>query len=268
MGMTVANNVDAQQDQTRFVLKLSDQKMSELKKFESLKSLIPQDFRDKINFIELQYEGSKEAEAIQAESSSISIRGNTATIALDDAMIAKVITQPVRIQVNGSGFNEILLNYTGAMAKTTETSAAADLGSGTKKAGMMNTEMFFIKLSNGEELSGSIEGFETFKMETKFGEVSIPSTMIAGVRFHIDGEDAAVVVLDNGDAITGVPTVDAVSVATDWGTADVEPRFIESMTTAQNSSFVQNNTPFGSRWQLNTTAIPGTGNQRRLAPRR
>ena len=268
MGVAMANTSQAQQDQTRFVLKLSDQLISDFKKFGSLKSKIPEDFRNKITLIELQHEGSKANEPVEAISPT-SVRGNTATISLDDTMIGKVINQPVRIKVAEQGFQEILLNYTGTSAKNMADGA---MDAGMKdgmKTGMKApvAEMFFIKLSNGEEMAGSIAGFDSFKMETAFGDVSIPSEMIAGVRFHIDGEDAAVVILDNGDAVTGVPTIDAVSVATDWGTADVEPRFIESMTTAQNSSFVQNNTPFGSRWQLNNTTPPRT-QQRPLSPRR
>ena len=99
-------------------------------------------------------------------------------------------------------------------------------------------------------MAGGIDGFHRFEIETKFGKVSVPMDQVAGIKFHIDGKDSAVVVMDNGDTVTGVPSIPAVMLKTDWGQADIEPEFMNALTTTASARFVQENTDFGLRWQL------------------
>ena len=75
---------------------------------------------------------------------------------------------------------------------------------------------------------------------------------VAGIKFHTDSDDSAVVILNNGDSITGVPTIPAIQLKTDWGQADIEPSKIDSLTTTANATFTQGNSDFGSRWNLST----------------
>ena len=109
-------------------------------------------------------------------------------------------------------------------------------------------------------MAGGIDGFDRFEIATKFGKVSVPMDQVAGVKFHIDGKDSAVVVMDNGDTVTGVPTIPAVKLKTDWGQADIEPEFMNALTTTSNARFVQENTDFGLRWQLKAGDAFAPGN--------
>ena len=84
---------------------------------------------------------------------------------------------------------------------------------------------------------------------------------IAGVRFKSDGSDAAVVFLNNGDAITGTPTLGVVNIQTFWGLAEVNASNVRTMSASPSAKYVRENTDFGVRWQLKTgTALaPGPG---------
>ena len=105
-------------------------------------------------------------------------------------------------------------------------------------------------------MQGTVDGFDEFGIDCKFGKVTIPMEHVAGIRFHADEDDNAVVVLTNGDSLTGTPTVAAISLKTSWGQADIEPEFMQSLTTSANATFSRETNPdFGSRWMLRT-AVP------------
>jgi hypothetical protein len=70
-------------------------------------------------------------------------------------------------------------------------------------------------------------------------------------------------VLNNGDSLTGVPTVPSIQLTTDWGRADIEPEFIQSLTATSGAKFRQQNSDFGVRWSLdmgNSFAPAALGN--------
>jgi len=239
VGLTA--NVSAQ-DQTRFVLKLDNDLISSFKDYGSLRSSVPAQFKEKISYVELQFNETKDETPIELDLGLL-INGDNANIVLDDAALTQVQAQPVRVPVSSekNTFSQIVLMYdapAGATPTLNDSGNAADT--------------FFIALGNNRTMSGSIDGFDEFQIATRFGKVSMPMDQVAGIKFHTDSKDSAVVVLNNGDTITGVPTIPAIQLKTDWGQADIEPRAIEALTTTSNAKFSQTNSDFGSRWQLNT----------------
>ena len=239
--MSMAATANAQ-DQTRFVLKLDDKLITDFKGYGSLRSTVPERFKEKISFVELQFEGTKDGQPVEMDWGLV-INGSSANIVLDDAAIERLMAQPVRIEVPAekNTFSEIVLQYD-APAGTTP--ILNDTGS--------PADSFFIKLEDGGAMSGDIDGFDEFQIATRFGKVAMPMDQVAGIKFHTDANDAAVVVLNNGDSITGTPTIPAIKLITDWGQADIEPAKIDSLTTTGNASFSQGNSDFGTRWNLNT----------------
>lgn len=230
------------QDQTRFVLKLDEKLVNDFKGYGSLRSSVPEKFTEKISFVELQFEGTKDGQPVEMNW-GLQINGSTANIVLDETAIESLMAQPVRIAVpaDKNTFGEIVLQYD---APTGSTPTLNDTGS--------PADSFFIKLEDGGTMSGDIDGFDEFEIATRFGKVSMPMDQVAGIKFHTDADDAAVVVLNNGDSITGTPTIPAIKLTTDWGQADIEPSKIDALTTTSNASFSQGNSDFGTRWNLNT----------------
>ena len=235
------------QDGTRFVLKLDSKLVGSLRSFGSLRSEVPEENRNKINFIELQYEETEDKEPIEL-GIPINLDGRNASVTLDEDLIGQVKGQPVRIPVKetGSDFAQIIIKYE---APVTPSPMLAGSDSDT----------YFIRLTDVQLMAGSLDGFDSFSMKTKFGEVNIPTDQVAGIRFKIDNKDSAVAVLTNGDMVTGQPTMPAIELATDWGQADIEPEFIQSLTTSSNSRFFQETSDFGVRWRLRTgnSVAPG-----------
>ena len=239
--LNLSATADAQ-DQTRFVLKLTDKLVNDFKDYGSLRSTVPDKFKEKISFVELQFEDTKDQQPVEMNWGVV-INGNSANIVLDDAAIASLTAQPVRVAVpaDKNTFGEIVLQYD---APAGSTPVLNDTG--------QPADAFFIKLESGGAMSGDIDGFDEFEIATRFGKVSMPMDQVAGIKFHTDSDDSAVVILNNGDSITGVPTIPAIQLKTDWGQADIEPSKIDSLTTTSNATFSQGNSDFGSRWNLST----------------
>ncbi len=226
------------QDQTRFVLKLNNELVASLRSYGSLRSQVPEKYRNKISFIELQYDETNEEEPIEL-GLPLNVSGENASLGLDEDLIGQVKGQPVRVPVSESSnnFSQIVLKY------ERPAMPSAMLG-GSEDA------PFFIRMDNSRVMAGEIAGFNEFSLKCKFGDVTIPMQQVAGIRFHIDNKDSAVVVMSNGDVLTGSPTVPAIELKTDWGQADIEPRFIQSLTTSPNSRFLQESGDFGTRYML------------------
>ncbi|MEL7496323.1 MAG: hypothetical protein AAFN77_01845 [Planctomycetota bacterium] len=254
-----ASSTTSAQEQTRFVLKLNDDLVNNLRSFGSLTSNVDDQFKQRISMIEIQYDGKTNVPASTSDT-SILVESGTANISISDELIADIQRNPVRINVPADkrDFSKISLNYVLPAKPNMPLSTGPILNDSGQPV-----DMYYIRLSNSETMSGGIDGFDKFAIETRFGNVSMPMDQVAGIKFHVDGKDSAVVVLNNGDTITGVPTIPAISLKTDWGVADIEPKFIDALTTTSNAKFTQTNTDFGLRWELKTgdsfaPGAPGT----------
>jgi len=232
---------------TRFVLKLDNKLVGSLRSFGSLRSEVPEANRNKIDFIELQYDETDDEEPIDL-GLPITLSGENASITLDEDLIGQVKGQPVRIPVDatGSDFAQIIIKYEAPVTPSPMLAGSDE-------------DTYFIRLTDAQLMAGNLDGFDSFSMKTKFGEIDIPTDQIAGIRFKIDANDSAVAVLANGDTVTGQPTIPAIELVTDWGQADIEPEFIQSVTTSSNSRFFQETGDFGVRWRLRTgnSVAPG-----------
>ena len=227
--------------QERYALTLDNNYVNKLRANGSLFSPIGDESQNKIRTIELKYDDTKSRAPVELDLNVATINGD-AVIVLDDELLAKIKGQPVRTTVSDSQFTRVLLKYEAPMMSADPAIESAMSGEG----------MIFIRMSDTETMSGKLDGISEFKMACRFGDVTIPMDQIAGIRFHTNRDDSAVVVLSNGDSITGTPTVPAVKLMTDWGSADIEPEFIQSLTMSSGAKFRQANSDFGSRWELKT----------------
>lgn len=235
------------QDQTRFVLRLSDDLVFKLRDVGSLASNVQAEFRNNISLIEVQFGDAANAQA-ENVSVDLEVSNGTANVIMDERLIQRVQRGPIRIVVPPAkrAFNRVSLVYARGENEDIPSRPAEPILNSSGQP----IDLFYIRLKDAKSMAGGIDGFDRFEIATKFGKVSVPMDQVAGVKFHIDGKDSAVVVMDNGDTVTGVPTIPAVMLTTDWGQADIEPEFMNALTTTSNARFVQENTDFGLRWQL------------------
>ena len=224
--------------QDRYSLTLNNEFIYTLKEVGSLKSEVSASARDQIGTIVLRFADTMDQTPVELDI-DVDIVGTDAVIILDNDLIAKIKGQPVRIPTEQNGFSRVLLKY----------DSPAVVGNA---ANVVSDNTVFVRLSDVKSLAGELDGIDSISMSCKFGQITIPLDQIAGIQMHTDEKNSAVVVLNNGDVITGVPTIPMLTLMTDWGMAEVMPESIKSITTTANSKFARKNTDFGTRWILKT----------------
>lgn len=264
--IAVLCNSSIAQDQTRFVLKLNDDLVGSFKSYRSLRSNVPPEFEGKISFVELQFQGASTDDPVELDL-GLTVSENSASIKMDDKTIETLRQQPIRVAVaeESASFSQIALLYdtppvtvdpspavaSTDVAQTEPTPAPGKSVFDPKPTPNLPTDsQHYIRLNDEQAMAGTLDGLDAFEMTTQFGMASIPMKEVAGIKFHTDQQNAAIVVLHNGDSITGTPTVAIVKLLTDWGQADIDAKSISSLTTSAQASFAQEQTEFGSRWIL------------------
>ena len=244
--LSMANQAAAQ-DQTRFVLKLNEDLIFKLRDVGSLASNVSAEYRDRISLIDVQF-GADDGKTPESVEVDLEVANGTANVIMDERLITRVQRGPIRIVVPADkrAFSRVSLVY----ARGEDEDAPNRPAEPILNSSGQPVDLYYIRLKAAKSMAGGIDGFDRFEIETKFGKVSMPMDQVAGIKFHIDGKDSAVVVMDNGDTVTGVPVIPAIKLQTDWGQADIEPEFMNALTTTANARFVQENTDFGLRWQL------------------
>ena len=272
------------QSSSRFDITLDDQWEGKLKSLGTLQSTVRSDSRGVIVAIQIEYADTQNEPHVE-QNVPFTVAGDACQLTLNDALLATARKQPVRIPIpENSQFSQVFLNYTGGQTAAAavdsnpasgnsngssegiavDSAAGSDnrqmvqaSGStlennmGTNNAMTSSVPMHYVKLSDRKVLVGQMNLTEKLKFTTKFGEVDIALGQIAGIRFHIDGEDSALIVLKNGDSVTGIPAMESLNLNTDWGRAEFDPVYVDEITTSQRASFTQSNDPqFGQRWTL------------------
>jgi hypothetical protein len=163
---------------------------------------------------------------------------NGSRIVLVVLALAFLMAMPICAQNNPSGGNRPLPGVNQPLPKAT--ASAEDMRAGTMK----------LVLRKGLELEGTPSDLETIKMNSLFGEASIPLHTIAGIRFAQDPGEQTTVVLLNGDALTGEITLADVKFVSEWGEAKVNVAHLASIVFHPDFTWSAVNTPTGKRWQL------------------
>ena len=261
------------QDQTKFILKLNDTLIGNMKSLGSLNSVVPSDAQGKIAIVEVKFESTDPLAEAETVGEVTEVLDDACMIDLTEALIESARSNPLRFEVPaGSKFSKVFLNHpiddssndppvpsTGSGDSEGSSNKSlmpldppSNNGSSMHSTGGMSSSApsHFISLNGNRTLSGKMEITDKLVFTTKFGEVGIGVGQIKGIRFHVDGEDAAIIVLKNGDTITGIPKLDNVNVITEWGRAEVETKFIEAVVTTPNARFQPNSNPGGPGWIL------------------
>ena len=107
-----------------------------------------------------------------------------------------------------------------------------------------------MKLLKNMELEGAPVDLDEIKINSIFGEASIPLHTIAGIRFAQKPQEQSTIVLLNGDALTGEIALSEVKCVAEWGEAKVNVPHIVSIVFRPDLAWSSVSTPNGPRWQL------------------
>jgi len=223
------------QDNTTYALVLSASNLDAMVQGRLLTSPVKAEKQNTTENIVLSYEATKDNAPVELNVDMTYSSGKV-DIVIDDSLLSRIKGQPVVFEVGQRPITEVVLKYDASEPM---------IGGGGDGA-------VFIRLSDTKRMAGTVEGLTEFTLKTAIGELKIPMSEVAGVKFHTTSDDKAVVVLNNGDSVTGIPSIKAIELVTDWGKADIEPKFIQSLTSTSGARFRQQSSDFGQRWVLNT----------------
>ncbi len=108
----------------------------------------------------------------------------------------------------------------------------------------------YVSIERSDDLSGSIVELESLKVETAFGQVSIPMDKVDGIKMHADAKDNAVIAFKNGDLVTGKVVLEVIKLKTEWGTAHINTEKVETITGSKNSKFYADNSTGSVVWRF------------------
>jgi hypothetical protein len=107
-----------------------------------------------------------------------------------------------------------------------------------------------LSLREGLELEGTPVEVEALKVNSLFGEASIPLHTIAGIRFAQAAGEQTTIVLQNGDVLTGEVGLQEIKFIADWGEAKVAISHLTSIVFREDLAWTGVSTPSGQRWRL------------------
>lgn len=251
VGLLFSTAAYGQNESPSFVLKLNDNLIKSFKDYGSLRSQLPAQARGQIDNVELRFEGTEGQEPVEM-ALNVEVKGGSAQVYVGDSILETLRQKPVRIPLQGKTFNTIFLRFSNGGGA--ERPAGIVMGDGPNR--------FVLEITDESSIAGSVVDMTEITLMTNFGEVQLTLDQVAGVRFNADGEDEAIVFLNNGDEVSGTPTLGVVNIQTFWGLAEVNATNVRSMSASPSAKYVRENTEFGVRWQLKTGngLAPGPGN--------
>jgi len=225
------------QDNTSYPLVLSASNLDAMVQGRLLTSPVKPEKQNVIESVVVSYSATKSNAPVELNVDMQYSNGKV-EVMVDDELLAKIKGQPVVIEVLQRPVTEVVLKY--------------DAPAGDPIMGGGGEGAVFVRLSDSKRMAGKVEGLTEFNLKTSIGEITVPMSEVAGIKLHTTSDDKAVVVLNNGDTITGVPNIAAIALMTDWGKADIDPQFIQSITSTSGAKFRQQSSDFGTRWMLDT----------------
>lgn len=225
------------QDNTSYPMVLKASNLDAMVQGRLLTSPVRPEKQNAIENVILSYEATKSNPPVELNVDMQYSNGKI-EVMVDDDLLAKIKGQPVSFDVLQRPVTEVVLKY--------DAPVNDPVMSGSGEGAL------FVRLSDSKRMAGKAAGLKEFKLSTSIGEITVPMGEVAGIKLHTTSDDKAVVVLNNGDTITGVPDISGVELETDWGKAEIDPNFIQSITSTAGAKFRQQSSDFGVRWSLDT----------------
>ncbi|QDS90353.1 hypothetical protein EC9_45610 [Rosistilla ulvae] len=122
----------------------------------------------------------------------------------------------------------------------------------TKPSGSMASRPLSvtITLANQSVIRGTLTDTTEIQMKTGFGELMIPLSEVAGIRFASQEDTSTTIVMLNGDSVTGATDVKRLTIDTEWGAAQVNGPSIASILLVPNLQWSSIAGLNGKRWYL------------------
>lgn len=108
----------------------------------------------------------------------------------------------------------------------------------------------FVKIVGNQEFTGQPVELTEIKFTSGFGEVVLALETINGIKLNANANGETVVVLKNGDTITGKMSLDTIKIKTTWGQANINISSVDSVTFDKNGRFYSEKNGNATIWRF------------------
>ena len=223
-------------------------KLAVLRQTGLLQVAIPPAYQGRVDAVRLKREVSFKSDDFRL-TNVVDKLGNTITVSVDDALLDQLDFQPIKAKIYYSGFSSVALTY-----KKRKAGDPVGLAERENKPTLADSTRFFARVDDKRGLYGWMTGLAKLKLKSDFGEVTIDTTDIAGIKFNANGSGSVSVRLNSGASVSGYVDFDEITMKCSWGTQKLSLDELDSVVADRKYQFVPD--PYHSgRWSFKSDIV-------------
>lgn len=242
----VASEVpDAEYQRFELNLTLDAAKIQQLKKTGFLKATVPAQFFNRVDSIVLKQSDSFNDDRLSLPL-DIDKRSRALFAEIDQSVLEHLPYQPVRIKVYESNFDAVVVQYRpgDGLIENQASTVNPETDSG----------LVWLQLNSGKKLPGYLRDGQSLILQSQIGDLPIPFDTFDGIGFLSATEDsvsnAAVLLLANGDQLSGQLEFETLRLCTRWGDKEFSRSEIVAITRAVQTTLTPPNKSDSSVWLI------------------
>ena len=229
-------------------IEMDANKLAVLRRTGSLGVAIPPAVQGRVDAVRIKKAVSFVSEDF-ALTNAVDKMNNTITVAVDDALLDQLDFQPIKAKIYYSGFSSVTLAYT-----KRKPGDPARLAERENKPTLADSTRFFARVDEKRGLFGWMTGLAKVKLKSDFGDVSIDTTDIAGIKFNANGSGSVSIRLNSGASVSGYVDFDEIIMKCSWGTQKLSLDELDSVVADRKYEFVPD--PYHpGRWSFKADVV-------------
>ena len=234
--------------QMTLTIDMDEKKLAVLRKTGLLRVAIPAAYQGRVDAVRLKRPISFKSEEFELNNAVDKVN-NTITVNVDDAQLDQLDFQPIKANVYYSGFSSVALVYTKPKAGD-----PIGLIERENKPTVADSTRFFARVDDQRGVYGWITGLAKLKLNSDFGEVSIDTADIAGIKFNANGSGSVSVRLNSGTSVSGYVDFEEITMKCSWGTQKMSLSELDSVVADRKYKFAPD--PYHpGRWSFKTDLV-------------
>ena len=231
--------------QMTLTIDMDANKLAVLRRTGMLRVAIPPAFQGRVDAVRLKRQVSFKSEDFDLNN-AVDKLNNAITVDVDDALLDQLDFQPIKAKVYYSGFSSVALVYT-----KPKPGDPIGLAERENKPTLADSTRFFARVDDQRGLYGWMTGLAKIKLQSEFGDVTIDTTDITGIKFNANGSGSVSVRLNSGASVSGYVDFDEIKMKCSWGTQTIALSELRSVVADRKYKFAPDLYHPG-RWSFET----------------
>ena len=227
---------------------MDENKLAVLRQTGVLRIPIPPAYQGRVDAVRLKRQISFKSEDFEL-TNAVDKLNTTLTVNVGSTQLDQLDYQPIKAKVYYAGFSSVALVYTKPKAGD-----PVGLAERENKPTLADSTRFFARVDEQRGMHGWMTGLAKLKLKSDFGDVSIDSTDIAGIKFNANGSGSVAIRLNSGASVSGYVDFDEITMKCSWGTQKIALSELDSVVADRKYKFAPD--PYHpGRWSFKTDLV-------------